>query len=152
MTTKPTYEELAQTVLTFDDTLKTLYKVLGKNPTSESGDAVNLLLLLNPLWDIDATIAALKDPGAQEPEPEPAPASTGIQNYLENFDEYSFTDLLLRDMIEEEQRRQSKNCPEIQSRQEIENAIRADMGMNETISIAVMIVQALSYAAKGEMK
>lgn len=148
MTTKPTYEELAQTVLTFDSTLKTLYKVLGKNPTSESGDAVNLLLLLNPLWGIDATVAALKDPGAQEPEP--APVSTGIQNYLENFDEYSFTDLLLRDMINAERRRQEKNCPEVQSDYEIEQSVRE--GLEASIGLAVMIVQALSYAAKGETK
>lgn len=150
MNTKPTYEELAQTVLTFDSTLKTLYKVLGKIPTSESGDAVNLLLLLNPLWDIDATVAALKDPGAQEPEPEPAPVSTGIQNYLENFDEYSFTDLLLRDMINAERRRQEKNCPVVQSDEEIEQSVRE--GLEASIGLAVMIVQALSYAAKGETK
>lgn len=150
MTTKPTYEELAQTVLTFDSTLKNLYKVLGNNPTSESGDTVNLLLLLNPLWDIDATVAALKDPGAQEPEPEPAPVSTGIQNYLENFDEYSFTDLLLRDMINAERRRQEKNCPVVQSDEEIELSVRE--GLEASIGLAVMIVQALSYAAKGETK
>lgn len=148
MTTKPTYEELAQTVLTFDDTLKTLYKVLGKNPTSESGNAVNLLLLLNPLWDIDATVAALKDPKAQEPEP--APTSTGIQQYLENFDEHSFTDLLLRDMINAERRRQEKNCPVVQSDDEIEHSVRD--GLEASIGLAVMIVQALSYAAKGETK
>ncbi|AHZ60293.1 hypothetical protein HQ81_0173 [Dickeya phage phiDP23.1] len=148
MTTKPTYEELAQTVLTFDETLKTLYKVLGKNPTSESGSAVNLLLLLNPLWDIDATVAALRDPGAQEPEP--APAAAGIQNYLENFDEYSFTDLLLRDLINTERRRQEKNCPVVQSDEEIEQAVRD--GLEASIGLAVMIVQALSYAAKGETK
>ncbi|QMV34135.1 hypothetical protein [Salmonella phage vB_SentM_sal1] len=147
-TQKPTYEELAQTVLTFDSTLKTLYKVLGKNPTSESGDTVNLLLLLNPLWDIDATVAALKDPGAQEPEP--APVSTGIQNYLENFNEYSFTDLLLRDMINSERRRQEKNCPVVQSDEEIEQSVRD--GLEASIGLAVMIVQALSYAAKGETK
>ncbi|AFU64517.1 hypothetical protein [Salmonella phage SKML-39] len=150
MTTKPTYEELAQTVLTFDSTLKNLYKVLGNNPTSQSGNTVNLLLLLNPLWDIDATVAALKDPGAQEPEPEPAPVSTGIQNYLENFDEYSFTDLLLRDMINAERRRQEKNCPVVQSDEEIEQSVRE--GLEASIGLAVMIVQALSYAAKGETK
>ncbi|UHS65048.1 hypothetical protein GLOOB_205 [Shigella phage vB_SboS_Gloob] len=145
MTTKPTYEELAQTVLTFDSTLKNLYKVLGNNPTSESGNTVNLLLLLNPLWDIDATVAALK-----EPTPEPAPVSTGIQNYLENFDEYSFTDLLLRDMINAERRRQEKNCPVVQSDEEIEQSVRE--GLEASIGLAVMIVQALSYAAKGETK
>lgn len=155
MTTKPTYEELAQTVLTFDSTLKNLYKVLGKNPTSESGETVNLLLLLNPLWDIDATVAAtvaaLKDPGEQEPEP--APASTGIQNYLENFDEYSFTNLLLRDMINTERRRQGKNCPVVQSDEEIEQSVREDLNSTYSpIDLAVMIVQALSYAAKGETK
>lgn len=148
MTTKPTYEELAQTVLTFDSTLKTLYKVLGKVPTSESGDAVNLLLLLNPLWGVDNIVAALKDLGTQEPEP--APASTGIQNYLENFDEYSFTVLLLRDMINAERRRQEKNCPVVQSDEEIERSVRD--GLEASIGLAVMIVQALSYAAKGETK
>lgn len=151
MTTKPTYEELAQTVLTFDSTLKNLYKVLGNNPTSESGETVNLLLLMNPLWDIDATVAALKDPGAHEPEP--TPVSTGIQKYLENFDEYSFTDLLLRDMINTERRRQGKNCPVVQSDEEIEQSVREDLNSTYSpIDLAVMIVQALSYAAKGETK
>ena len=151
MTTKPTYEELAQTVLTFDSTLKNLYKVLGKTPTSESGEAVNLLLLLNPLWDIDATVAALKDPGAQEPTP--APVNKGIQNYLENFDQYSFTDLLLRDLINTERRRQEKNCPVVQSDDEIEQIVREELnGTYSPIDLAVMIVRALSYAAKGETK
>lgn len=222
MTTKPTYEELAQTVLTFDSTLKTLYKVLGKNPTSESGDAVNLLLLLNPLWGIDATVAALKDPNAvespempdqdelasalmyldnawselfaqtcsnpvsnawgksldftevnnfrekasgtvyrtrlalkgetKEAQPE-APATTGIQKYLENFDQYSFTDLLLRDLVNTERRRQEKNCPTVQSDHEIEEIVREELNSAYSpIDLAVMIVQALSYAAKGETK
>lgn len=153
MTTKPTYEELAQTVLTFDETLKNLYKVLGKNPTSESGGAVNLLLLLNPLWDIDATVAALKDPEAQEPDTEPAPTSTGIQQYLENFDQYSFTDLLLRDLINTERRRQEKNCPVVQSDHEIEEIVREELNSTYSpIDLAVLIVQALTYAAKGETK
>lgn len=147
MTTKPTYEELAQTVLTFDSTLKNLYKVLGNNPTSESGETVNLLLLMNPLWDIDTTVSALKDPGAQEPEP--TTVSTGIQKYLENFDEYSFTDLLLRDMVNTER----KNCPVVQSDEEIEQSVREDLNNTYSpIDLAVMIVQALSYAAKGETK
>lgn len=222
MTTKPTYEELAQTVLTFDDTLKTLYKELGKNPTSESGGAVNLLLLLNPLWGVDNIVAALRDPNAVASPGMPnqdelaaavvhlddawselfaqtcsnpvtnawgkpvnftevnnfrekasgivyrtrlalkgesteakqeAPATTGIQNYLENFDEYSFTDLLLRDMINTERRRQEKNCPEVQSDHEIEQQVREELnGTYSPIDLAVMIVQALSYAAKGETK
>lgn len=150
MLIKPTYEELAQVVLTFDKTLKTLYNALGKNPTSESGNTVNLLLLLNPLWDIDAIVAALKESEAQEPTPV---ATTNIQNYLENFDEHSFTDLLLRDLIDQEERRQSKNCPEVQPRHEIEQSIKEDLyGGYDPISLAVMIVQALSYAAKGDTK
>lgn len=217
MTTKPTYEELAQTVLTFDSTLKNLYDALGKIPTSESGDAVNLLVLLNPLWGVDKIIAALKDPNAAEsPEmphqgelatalvhldnawselfaqtcsnpvtnawgkpvdftevnnfrekasgtvyrtrqalkdTKPETPTTGIQNYLENFDEYSFTDLLLRDLINTERRRQEKNCPVVQSDGEIEQIVREELnGSYSPIDLAVMIVQALSYAAKGETK
>lgn len=222
MTTKPTYEELAQTVLTFDSTLKNLYKVLGKIPTSESGDAVNLLVLLNPLWGVDSIVAALKDPNAAASPGMPnqdelaaavmylddawselfaqtcsnpvanawgkpvdftevnnfrekasgtvyrtrlalkgesvnakqeAPAATGIQNYLENFEEYSFTDLLLRDLINTERRRQEKNCPVVQSDDEIEQIVREELnGTYSPIDLAVMIVRALSYAAKGETK
>lgn len=151
MTTKPTYEELAQTVLTFDSTLKNLYDALGKIPTSESGDAVNLLVLLNPLWGVDKIIAALKDSGAQEPTS--APVNKGIQNYLENFDQYSFTDLLLRDLINTERRRQEKNCPVVQSDHEIEEIVREELNSTYSpIDLAVMIVQALAYAAKGETK
>lgn len=149
MTTKPTYEELVQVVLTFDKTLKNLYAALGARPTSERGDAVNMLGLLNPLWDIDAIVSALKDP---TPEPVPAPEAS-LQKYLENFDEYSFTDLLLRDMINTERRRQEKNCPEVQSDDEIEQIVREDLNSTYSpIDLAVMIVQALSYAAKGETK
>lgn len=222
MTTKPTYEELAQTVLTFDSTLKNLYDALGKIPTSESGDAVNLLVLLNPLWGVDKIIAALKDPNAvespempdqgelaaavmhlddawselfsqtcsnpvtnawgkpvdftevnnfrekasgtvyrtrlalkgetKEAKPE-APTTTGIQKYLENFEEYSFTDLLLRDLINTERRRQEKNCPTVQSDHEIEEIVREELNSTYSpIDLAVMIVQALAYAAKGETK
>lgn len=53
-------------------------------------------------------------------------------------------------MIDQEQRRQSKNCPEIQSREEIWEQVRE--GMEDTIDLAVMIAKALSYAAKGETK
>lgn len=222
MTTKPTYEELAQTVLTFDSTLKNLYDALGKIPTSESGEAVNLLVLLNPLWGVDKIIAALKDPDAavspevpdrgeltsallylddawselfaqtcsnpvtnawgkpvdftevnnfrekasgtvyrtrlalkgetKEAQPE-APATTGIQKYLENFEEYSFTDLLLRDLINTERRRQEKNCPTVQSDREIEEIVREELnGTYSPIDLAVMIVRALAHAAKGEIK
>lgn len=149
MTTKPTYEELAQTVLCFDKTLKNLYAALGSRPTSEKGVTVNLMELLNPLWGVDNIIVALKEPA---PEPEPAPEAS-LQKYLENFDEYSFTDLLLRDMINTERRRQEKNCPEVQSDQEIEQTVREELnGTYSPIDLAVMIVQALSYAAKGETK
>ena len=221
MTTKPTYDELAQTVLTFDSTLKNLYDVLGKIPTSESGDAVNLLVLLNPLWGVDKIIAALKDPNAVVSPEMPdqgelaaalvhlddawselfiqtcsnpvtnawgkpvdftevnnfrekasgtvyrtrlalkgetkdakkeVPAS-GIQKYLENFEEYSFTDLLLRDLINTERRRQEKNCPVVQSDHEIEEIVREELNSTYSpIDLAVMIVRALSYAAKGETK
>lgn len=147
MPTKPTYEELTQVVLTFDKTLKTLYNVLGKNPTSESGKTVNLLLMLNPLWDIDAIVAALKEPEAQEP----TPVASNIQKYLENFDEYSFTDLMLRDLIDQEERRQSKNCPEVQSRDEIRASVELDFDYG-SMQLAVMIAKALSYAAKGDTK
>lgn len=151
MTTKPTYNELAETVLTFDRTLKTLYNVLGKAPTSETGNAVNLLLLLNPLWGVDNIIAALKDSEAQEQTPQPVVSN--VQQYLENFDEYSFTDLLLRDMVNSERRRQEKNCSEVQSDHEIEQTVREELGGTYSpIDLAVMIVRALSYAAKGEAK
>lgn len=221
MTTKPTYEELAQTVLTFDSTLKNLYDALGKIPTSESGDAVNLLVLLNPLWGVDKIIAALKDPNAVESPEMPDQgelaaavmhlddawselfsqtcsnpvtnawgkpvdftevnnfrekasgtvyrtrlalkgetkdakkevSTSGIQQYLENFDQYSFTDLLLRDLINTERRRQEKNCPTVQSDHEIEEIVREELNSTYSpIDLAVMIVQALAYAAKGETK
>lgn len=221
MTTKPTYEELAQTVLTFDSTLKNLYDALGKIPTSESGDAVNLLVLLNPLWGVDKIIAALKDPNAVESPEMPDQGelaaavmhlddawselfsqtcsnpvtnawgkpvdftevnnfrekasgtvyrtrlalkgetkdakkevpTSGIQQYLENFDQYSFTDLLLRDLINTERRRQEKNCPTVQSDHEIEEIVREELNSTYSpIDLAVMIVQALAYAAKGETK
>lgn len=100
------------------------------------------------MWDVDAIVAALKEP-TPEPETEPAPEAS-LQKYLENFDEYSFTDLLLRDMINAERRRQEKNCPEVQSDHEIEQSVRE--GLEASIGLAVMIVQALSYAAKGETK
>lgn len=149
MTTKPTYEELADTVRMFDKTLKSLYNALGRHPKSEAGKEVDLLNLLQPLWSVDGIVAALNEPvKAEVPE---ASEVSNIQKYLENFDEYSFTDLLLRDMISSEQRRQSKNCPEVQSREEIGKTIREDLnGCYSPIELAVMIVQALSYAAKGE--
>ena len=147
--TKPTYDELAKTVLTFESTLKQLYSALGNKPTSQHGGEVDLLMLLNPLWSVDNIIAALK-----EPETDPDPASVeGIQGYLENFDEYSFTDLLLRDMMNTERRRQEKNYPEVQSDHEIEQIVREELNSTYSpIDLAVMIVHALSYAAKGETK
>lgn len=96
--------------------------------------------------DIDAIVAALKEPGAQEP----TPVASNIQKYLENFDEYSFTGLMLRDLIDQEERRQSKNCPEVQSRDEIRALVERDFDYG-SMELAVMIAKALSYAAKGEV-
>lgn len=150
--TKPTYQQLVNTVKAYDKFIRSLINDI--NPSKEQKD--KLMQLLDPLWGVDEIVAQCNAMDASDDIPVAemdTSASKGIQNYLENFDEYSFTDLLLRDLIDQEERRQSKNCPEVQPRHEIEQSIKEDLyGGYDPVSLAVMIVKALSYAAKGDTK
>lgn len=150
--TKPTYQQLVDTVKAYDKFIRSLINDI--NPSKEQKD--KLMQLLRPLWGVDEIVAQCNAMDASDDNPVvkiDTPAAKGIQNYLENFDEHSFTDLLLRDLIDQEERRQSKNCPEVQPRHEIEQSIKEGLyGGYDPVSLAVMIVQALSYAAKGDTK
>lgn len=151
MTTKPTYEELATALVHLDDAWSELFAQTCSNPVTNAwGKPVDFTEVNNFREKASGTVyrtrQALKDTKPETP-------TTGIQNYLENFDGYSFTDLLLRDLINTERRRQEKNCPVVQSDDEIEQIVREELnGTYSPIDLAVMIVQALSYAAKGETK
>lgn len=150
--TKPTYQQLVDTVKAYDKFIKSM--ICGIQFSKEQSDKI--MELLNPLWGVDNIVAQCNEMDASDDNPVAemdTPAAKGIQNYLENFDEHSFIDLLLRDLIDQEERRQSKNCPEVQPRHEIEQSIKEDLYSGcDPVSLAIMIVQALSYAAKGDTK
>lgn len=158
---EPTYEDVVQSLLALDDGYSDLFGQCCSNPVKTAwGENVDFTAVNKGREAASSTIYKLRssisnaeaDVKQSEVKPD-KPSTTGIQKYLENFDEYSFTDLLLRDLIDQEERRQSKNCPEVQPRHEIEQSIKEDLyGGYEPISLAVMIVRALSYAAKGDTK
>lgn len=129
MTTKPTYEELANTVLIFDITLRNLYGILGGHPKSESGNSVDLLLLLKPLWGVDGIVGSLKEERSAEAAKQfveecqdyrkssqpltimPVEKQPTLQQYLQDSDDqgYNMKDMLLQHFVDAERRRMSKS-------------------------------------------
>lgn len=129
MTTKPTYEELANTVLIFDTTLRNLYGVLGRHPKAESGNSVDLLLLLQPLWGVDGIVDNLKEEYSTEAAKQfveecrdyrkssqpltvmPVEKQPTLQQYLQDSDDqgYNMKDMLLQHFVDAERRRMSKS-------------------------------------------
>ncbi|AGF89043.1 putative uncharacterised protein [Salmonella phage Vi01] len=141
---KPTYDELAAALIHLDDAFQDLFgQVCSNTVTNAWGKPVNFSVMNKHREQASSTISNLRRTmDAKQP---------SIQQYLENFDEYSFKDLLFKDLVEQEQRRQSKNCSEIQSSDEIREILEQEFeGTCDPIGLAVMIVKALAYAAKGE--
>lgn len=153
---EPTYEALVQSLLALDDGWSDLFGQCCSNPVKNAwGQNVDFTALNKGREVASSTIyklrSSMKTSESKIPEVKQTnPPKSGIQEYLENFDEYSFTDLMLRDLIDQEERRQSKNCPEVQSRDEIRVLVERDFDYG-SMQLAVMIVKALSYAAKGEL-
>lgn len=155
---QPTREELIKAVADYEEAFSDLFAQCCSNPVKNAwGQTIDFTKLNIARQDNYAAAnfcrEAVKNPMPEAPvtapvmAATPAATSTNIQKYLENFDEYSFTDLLLRDMVEEEQRRQSKNCPEVESEDSIMERYREEM--RDSIDMAVFVVKALSHAAKG---
>ncbi|AFU64304.1 hypothetical protein KB816_002965 [Salmonella enterica] len=141
---KPTYDELAAALIHLDDAFQDLFgQVCSNTVTNAWGKPVNFSVMNKHREQASSTISNLRRTmDAKQP---------SIQQYLENFDEYSFKDLLFKDLVEQEQRRQSKNCSEVQSSDEIREILEQEFeGTCDPIGLAVMIVKALAYAAKGE--
>ncbi|AFO10319.1 hypothetical protein AB4U81_003495 [Salmonella enterica] len=141
---KPTYDELAAALIHLDDAFQDLFgQVCSNTVTNAWGKPVNFSVMNKHREQASTTISNLRRTmDAKQP---------SIQQYLENFDEYSFKDLLFKDLVEQEQRRQSKNCSEVQSSDEIREILEQEFeGTCDPIGLAVMIVKALAYAAKGE--
>lgn len=143
-TQKPTYEELATALIHMDDAFQDLFGQVCSNPVMNAwGKPVNFAVMNKHREQASSTISNLRQTmDVKQP---------SIQRYLENFDEYSFKDLLFKDLVEQEQRRQSKNYSEVQSSDEIRQNIEQEFdNAYDPIGLAVMIVKALSYTAKGE--
>lgn len=152
---EPTYEALVQSLLALDDGWSDLFGQCCSNPVKNAwGQNVDFTALNKGREIASTTIyklrSSMKTSESKIPEVKQInPPKSGIQEYLENFDEYSFTNLMLRDLIDQEERRQSKNCSEVQSRDEIRASVERDFDY-DFMKLAVMIAKALSYAAKGE--
>lgn len=152
---EPTYEALVQSLLALDDGCSDLFGQCCSNPVKNAwGQNVDFTALNKGREVASTTIyklrSSMKTSESKIPEVKQTnPPKSGIQEYLENFDEYSFTNLMLRDLIDQEERRQSKNCSEVQSRDEIRASVERDFDY-DFMKLAVMIAKALSYAAKGE--
>lgn len=153
---EPTYEALVESLLALDDGWSDVFGQCCSNPVKNAwGENVDFTALNKGREVASGTIyklrSSMKTSEAKTSEVKQTnPPKSGIQEYLENFDEHSFTDLMLRDLIDQEERRQSKNCPEVQSRDEIRALVERDFDYG-SIELAVMIAKALSYAAKGEV-
>jgi hypothetical protein len=138
----PGRDELTSALLHLDDAWSELFAQTCSNPVTNAwGKPVDFTEVNNFREKASGTVyrtrLALKGE-TKEAQPE-APATTGIQKYLENFEEYSFTDLLLRDLINTERRRQEKNCPVVQSDDEIEQIVREELnGTYSPIDLAVL--------------
>lgn len=154
---EPTYEALVQSLLALDDGWSDLFGQCCSNPVKNAwGQNVDFTALNKGREVASSTIyklrSSMKTSESKIPEVKQTNLpKSGIQEYLENFDEYSFTGLMLRDLIDQEERRQSKNFPEVQSRDEIRALVERDFDYG-SMQLAVMIVKALSYAAKGDTK
>lgn len=152
---EPTYEALVESLLALDDGWSDVFGQCCSNPVKNAwGENVDFTALNKGREVASSTIyklrSSMKTTEAKTSEVKQTnPPKSGIQEYLENFDEYSFTNLMLRDLIDQEERRQSKNCPEVQSRDEIRASVERDFDY-DFMKLAVMIAKALSYAAKGE--
>ncbi|AUG87711.1 hypothetical protein HOS54_gp005 [Klebsiella phage Menlow] len=153
---EPTYEALVESLLALDDGWSDVFGQCCSNPVKNAwGENVDFTALNKGREVASGTIyklrSSMKTSEAKTSEVKQTnPPKSGIQEYLENFDEHSFTDLMLRDLIDQEELRQSKNCPEVQSRDEIRASVERDFDY-DFMKLAVMIAKALSYAAKGEV-
>lgn len=172
---KPTYDELASAVLLLEEAWNDLFSQVCSNPVTNAwGKPVNFTVLNQAREQTSGLVYRLKElsgkmaedfakehkeylesPKSVVLEPESSVVKEeppSLQKYLENFDEYSFTSLLLRDMVDMERRRQGKNCSEVQSDYDIEQMFRDQLEATYSpIDLAVLIVKALACAAKGDI-
>lgn len=92
---KPTYDELAAALIHLDDAFQDLFgQVCYNTVTNAWGKPVNFSVMNKHREQASSTISNLRRTmDAKQP---------SIQQYLENFDEYSFKDLLFKDLVEQE--------------------------------------------------
>lgn len=145
MSTKPTYEEMEKALIHLDDAWANFLGQVCSNPVTNAwGKTVNFTEVNKHREQASSVISRLRTGNV------PAPT---LQAYLSNEDNsYSFKDTVLDYFVEQEQRRQSKNCPEIQDWQEIADEVEEGLDARPAIEVLKAIFYALSKASKGEAR
>lgn len=145
MSTKPTYEELEKALLHLDDAWSDLFGQACSNPiTNAWGQKINFTQVNEHREKASSVVSRLRTANV------PAPT---LQTYLSNENNaYSFRDAVLDYFVKQEQRRQSKNCPEVQEWQEIANEVEEGLDSRPVLEVVEAIFYALSKASKGETK
>lgn len=174
MNTKPTYEQLAAALVNMDEAFSELFAQTCSNPVKNAwGKEIDFskinehrMLCQNVIHNLrtcgDDRYAYEHLKGEMPPvmlSGRPAPVveepKHNLQTYFadRNFNEYNFRDILLRDLVEQEQRRQSKNCSEVEEAHEIQQRIESEYAESGTgdLEFATMIAQALHRIAKGDI-
>lgn len=165
MNKSPTYEELASALVAMDEAYHELFAQCCSNPIYNSwNQQLNLAAFNKYREQASSTISKLRLSGderyayehikkqlppEQIVEPEP---KTNLQSWMErDFDEYSFRDILLANMVDQERRRQDKNCPVVEDDETIQRKIEEELG-SDMLNFAAMLASAFSRIARGEVK
>lgn len=144
----PSYEEMKAALLALDNAWQHLLYQIGSNLVKDSFG--NLVVFTEINRYRQAASGAVYAARNADADLLPVVQKPTLQMYLENSDEYSFKDLLLSDAVEQEQRRQSKNQPEVEAAHVIQDRLEEELNQDGSIDFAVMIFKALQKAAKGQ--
>lgn len=150
MSTKPTYEELEKALLHLDDAWSDLFGQACSNPiTNAWGQKINFTKI-NDFREMASGVVHHVKVAKKLEAPK---VHLALQTYLSDEDNsHSFKDTVLDYFVKQEQRRQSKNCPEVQEWQEIANEVEEGLDSRPVLEVVEAIFYALSKASKGEAR
>lgn len=174
MTTKPTYEELAQGVLDLEEAWQDLFGQICSNPVKNAwGQPVDFTNINNAREKTSGLVYRLKyhsaeavkkfveecqdyrkssDPVLLMPSEPPRPT---LQQYLQDSDDqgYNMKDMLLQSFVDEERRRMSKTGEDESGRNlysEVEQKIN-DLDIS-LVDVLQAVFHVFERAAKGDTK
>lgn len=110
---KPTYEEMQAALLNLDQAWHELFGQICSNPVKNAwGQPINFAEINNLREKASSVVYHAKASQAESVTPK---TTLSLQAYLADKDNsHNFRDHVLDYFVQQEQRRQSKNCPEVQ--------------------------------------